>query len=138
MLIRTVAVCMDEPFALKYLDEGLELDVPARWDLRFLGAKVIPCLLIIAGSDECVAHHLERTHASSRIPRRLSGLERLARTLWILAHRKLDPGRRVEDQKSFDRFTVLELHRRVLATDRIRRAMQQIRRGNSARECSIN
>src|SRR6188508_883080 len=132
MLVRAVAVTMNQTLSLQDLNEGFEFKIASRRDRQFFLAKIVPLLLVIARTSEGIPDHFHRTHSGSRISLRLPRLRLEIRALYVLAQCELDPRRCSIDREIFSRMAVFEFDRDALSADRIRRSMQKQAPGNAA------
>ena len=100
--------------------------------MRFVADRLEACATRYCCRREPVRVERRHTHAGLREARRVA----LApiRLLHVLAERELDALRRVLKLHSLGTRAVAQLDDLVLPTDGIRRAVEQIRRGQTARE----
>src|SRR5690348_13883892 len=135
---------MHQPLAFQHLDQRLELEIAARWDrlfaTRHLRVVILPLLLIDFRFGERFTDHILHAHARSWIPEVAGGPEAvgIAGALRVLAERKLDPRHRALEDHVVGILAPAHLEDSTLAADRVGAAMQNIGRGDTARQRAID
>jgi hypothetical protein len=138
MLVGTIAVTVNEPFAFDYLDQRLKLFVYTRRNLGLLRSKIIPPLFLIARTAERFPDRFHRAHPGTRVTRGLARLKSRARPLYVLAKSELYPRRGVRDRIILYGAAPFEFDRRALPANRVRRTVQKQCGRDAAGKRSIN
>src|SRR5690606_33532032 len=134
-LILAIAVAVDPPLAAKDLGESLELEVSAERQPVRITIPLATVAIVGPCGRERVAEELLDAHARLRIARR--GRAAIA-PLDVLAERELDPGRRLSELQLVGDEAPAELDHLILTSDRIGRAVEDVRRREAAGELAID
>src|SRR6266566_2016861 len=133
---------MDVALAFQDLDERFEAKVAARRDEVLLAcsgaaAVVLPHFLLVARFGESCADRLFDAHARGRVPRRLAEAAEI-RALGVLSESEFDSRHRALEGQFFRGLAPAQLNNDSLAADGVRAAVQDVCRGDAARQVAID